>query len=314
MAHTFHKVAILGATGPTGKFLAREWSNRGIPVRVVSRSQNRLAQAFGKLSVERHAADMLDLEATQRAVAGCDLVFDCIGIPLEHIENHPATARNVAHAVQQAGARCVHVSSYWSFIPIRKIPLKEDHPRSNGGYAVEMRREAENILQDQGAAVVHLPDFYGPEVHTSILQRALQEARAGKTVNWIGGAGVKREHLYVPDGMRAVAALSLHDDAYGDRWIVPGAGPISLHEILAIVERELDRQVPSRTAGPFLLRLVSFVSRDLRALRPLMPTYTAPLSYDGSKLRRKLGEIPITPYAKAIPQTLRWLSNVSSPA
>ena len=54
---------------------------------------------------------------------------------------------------------------------------------------MRMRREAEDILQGAGAAVLNLPDFYGPEVHASILQRALEEAAAGKAVNWIGRAG-----------------------------------------------------------------------------------------------------------------------------
>ena len=313
MIPAFQKVAILGATGPTGEFMAREWRVRHVPIRVVSRNENRLSGAFGSLAIERHPADILDPEATRRAVDGCDLVINCIGLPLEHIERHPQTARNVAAAIRETGGRCIHVSSYWSFIPIRRIPLTEDHPRQGGGHVVEMRRRAEDILLDQGAAVVHLPDFYGPLVHTSILQRALGEATEGKIVNWIGALDVGREHVYVPDAMNAVASMAFHEKAYGDRWIMAGAGPITLREILSIVEGYLGRQIPSRTAGPFLLRLMSVFSRDLKALRPLIPTYAGPLTYDGSKLRRLLGEIPITPYAQAIPETLRWLASNRAP-
>jgi NAD(P)H-binding len=99
------KAAILGATGPTGRHLARELAARGIAVRV----EERLAQAFAGTPAETMAADVLDPEATQRAVDGCDLVADCIGLPIDQIADHVPTARNVAGAVRRTGARGIHV-------------------------------------------------------------------------------------------------------------------------------------------------------------------------------------------------------------
>jgi dihydroflavonol-4-reductase len=92
MALDFHKAAIVGATGPTGKRLARELIARGIPVRVISRSEGHLLRAFGDTPVERVAADALEAEATARALEGCDIVFDCIGLPMARITDHPRTA------------------------------------------------------------------------------------------------------------------------------------------------------------------------------------------------------------------------------
>lgn len=310
----FARVAILGATGPTGRYLAREWLARRSAVRVVSRSAPNLQRAFGAMAVERVAADALDAEATRRAVEGCDAVFDCIGLPLEHIGDHPRTARNAAAAARGAGARLVHVSSYWAYIPIVRVPLAEDHPRAGGGRIVEMRRSAEDIMREAGAAVVNLPDFYGPEVHLSILNRALEEAAAGKTVNWIGARGTPREHVYVPDAMRAVAELALHGEAYGERWIVPGAGPISLDGIVALAREHLGREVRARGAGPLALRLVALFSKDVRALLPLVPTYVAPIAYEGRRLRALIGAVPVTPYAKGIAATLDWIGARGAPA
>jgi hypothetical protein len=34
-------------------------------------------------------------KATQRAVDGCDLIVDCIGLPMKQIAHHVSTARNV---------------------------------------------------------------------------------------------------------------------------------------------------------------------------------------------------------------------------
>jgi nucleoside-diphosphate-sugar epimerase len=301
------KVAILGATGPTGKHLVAELSARGAAVRAVSRSESRLAQAFPDPAVERVAADILQPEQAKRAVAGADLVFHCLGFPMDRIGDHPVAARNLADALE-SGMRCVHVSSYWAYIPIRTLPVTEEHPRADGNTVVRMRRQAEDILQHAGAAVVNLPDFYGPQVHTSTVQRALEQAVAGKPVQWVGSPGVGREYVFVPDAMKAVAELAKRSEAYGERWIVPGAGPISFDEIAQIVEQHLGRPVRLRAAGQLALRLAGFFLRDVRAFLPMAPTYIAPIHFDGSKLRQLLGEIPVTPYAEAIPRTLDWLS------
>lgn len=305
------KAVVLGATGPTGKHLAAELAARGAAVRVVSRDEARLARAFPNPAIEHVAADLLQPDQARRAVAGADLVFHCLGLPMDRIADHPVAARNVAAACD-GGPRCVHVSSYWAYIPIRKLPVTEEHPRADGNTAVRMRRQAEDILQHAGAAVVHLPDFYGPEVHTSTIQRALEQAIAGKPIQWIGSPGVGREYVFVPDAMKAVADLALRPEAFGERWIVPGAGPIAFEEIAAIAEKHLGRPLRLRAAGQLALRLASFFLRDVRAFLPLAPTYIAPIHYDGSKLRQLVGDIPVTPYAEAIPRTLDWIASRSA--
>ncbi len=119
-----------------------------------------------------------------RAIDGCDLVYDCIGLPGDQMHLHPATARNIASALRHTKARCVQVSSYWAYYPQLQTEMNESHPRRGGPPWVRHRREAEGILCEAGAAILHLPGFYGPQVHVSTLQNALNEAASGKTVNW----------------------------------------------------------------------------------------------------------------------------------
>ena len=72
--------------------------------------------------------------------------------------------------------------------------MNESHPRSSGPAWARYRREAEDILCEAGAAILHLPDFFGPQMHISTFQNALNEAASGKTVNWIGKAEVHHHH------------------------------------------------------------------------------------------------------------------------
>jgi nucleoside-diphosphate-sugar epimerase len=307
MSGPFERIAILGATGPTGLHLSTELRQRGHGVRAVSRNPQHLEKVFAATDTELLAADALDPEALRRAIDGCDLVVDCIGLPADRMDDHPVTARLIAGAARSAGVRCLQVSSYWSFFPHRGEVVDESHPRSGGHVWFERRREAEDILLESGAAVVHLPDFFGPHVHTSFVQLPLQEAVAGRPMSWLGKQDLRREVVYVPDAMRIVADLLEREEAYGTDWALPGNGTLSGRELADLAERHLGRPVKLRAVPAWMLYLLSLVSGDLRQIRPLIPHYTRPVRYDVSKLEGLLGEIDTTPMEEAVGRTLTWL-------
>jgi nucleoside-diphosphate-sugar epimerase len=300
------KVAIIGATGPTGIHLAGELRKTPAAVRVVARRMDNLAQLFPDAAFEKRPADILDIDATLRAVEGCDLVYDCIGLPGDQMHLHPVIARNIAGALRHTNARCVQVSSYWAYYPQVRAEMNESHPRSGGSAWVRHRREAEDILCGAGAAILHLPDFYGPQVHVSTLQNALNEAASGKTVNWLGKADVQREYIYVSDAMRIAAAVGTRTEAFGLHWCLPG-GPLNGRQAAEIAGRHLGRSVKLRSTGLMTLRIVSLFNKDLRGLLQVAPDYMKPVNYDTRKLLRLLGPQRMTSYADGIGQTLTWI-------
>ena len=307
MSLAIRKAAIVGATGATGIALAAELAATGIGVRVIARRAETLARLFPAAAIEKSPADARDAGAIAKAVAGCDLVVDCIGLPASAMQDHAATAQNLTVAVMGSGARLLHVSSYWAYLPIRRLPLDEKHPREGGNAYIAARRTAEDILEGAGAAIVNLPDFFGPHVAASSLQQPLADAAKGRAMNWIGPKTLAREYAYVPDAMRLVAALARRPEAYGQRWIFPGGGALTGAEAAAIAARHLKRNVKLRTAGPLLMRLASLFNRGARDFLPMLPHYLQPMSYDAAKLARLLGPPQTTPYDKAIPATLDWL-------
>src|SRR6516165_9901938 len=302
------KVAIIGATGPTGVHLAAELHKTGAAVRVVARGMDKLTRLFPDAAVEKRSAEILDPNATLHAVEGCDLVCDCIGLPGDQMHLHPVTARNIAGALRDTNARCVQVSSYWAYYPQVRAEMNESHPRSGGPPWVRYRREAEDILCEAGAAILHLPDFYGPNVHVSTLQNALNEAASGKTVNWLGSADTQREYIYVPDAMRIAAAVGARTKAFGGHWCLPG-GPLAGRQAAEIAGRHLGRRVKLRSVGLMTLRIVSLFNRDLRGLLQVAPDYMKPVNYDTRKLLRLLGPQRMTYYADGIGRTLTWISS-----
>jgi uncharacterized protein YbjT (DUF2867 family) len=80
-----HRVLILGATGRTGGRVLTQLLDRGVPVRVIVRSADRLpagTESNPLLSVV--VADVLSLPTGQlrRHLEGCDTVISCLGHPL----------------------------------------------------------------------------------------------------------------------------------------------------------------------------------------------------------------------------------------
>src|SRR5215472_6597984 len=115
------KIAIVGP-GPTGIHLVAELCRHTAAVRVIARDIDKLARLFPDAAVEKRPADILDADATLRAIEGCELVYDCVGLPGDQMHLHPVTARNIASALRHTKARCVQVSSYAPII--RKCGLK----------------------------------------------------------------------------------------------------------------------------------------------------------------------------------------------
>jgi nucleoside-diphosphate-sugar epimerase len=301
------KAAIVGATGATGIALAAELAAAGIAVRVVARRAETLARLFPAVAIEKTPADARDAAALARAVSGCELVVDCIGVPAGAMREHAVTAVSIVAAAKGTGARLLQVSSYWAYLPLQRLPLDETHPRTGGNFYIQARRAAEDILEGAGAAIVHLPDFFGPYVGASSLQQPLTDAANGRAMNWIGAPSLAREYAFVPDAMRLVAALARRNEAYGQRWIFPGNGPLTGAEAAAIASRHLGRKVKLRSAGLLLMRIASLFKRDAREFLPMVPHYLTPIRYDAAKLARLLGPPQMTPYEQAIPATLDWL-------
>ncbi len=300
-------IAIVGASGPTGIHLARLLATPAQPVRVVARDEARLRRVFAGLPVDVRAVDVATPEGAASAVDGCALVYDCVGLPAAQMDQHPVVARALAGALRTSGARCVQISSFWSSLPVRRLPIDESHPREGGPPWVRWRREAEDVLLAAGACVLQLPDFFGPEVRGSSWQQAIAQALRGRPMDALGSADIVRDGIFVPDAMRVAIDVAARPAAFGQRWIVPGSGPMSARELARLCGAILGRRVRVRTAGPVLLWIASRFDPDLRAFLPMAPHYSRPISFDGAKLASLVGEPRRTPWPEAVRATLDWL-------
>jgi putative NADH-flavin reductase len=71
------KLALFGATGPTGREILRQALKRGLNVQVLARNPNKLEMINAKISVLQ--GDVLDANAVNRVIQGSDAVIVSLG-------------------------------------------------------------------------------------------------------------------------------------------------------------------------------------------------------------------------------------------
>jgi nucleoside-diphosphate-sugar epimerase len=274
--------------------------------RAVLRGGKNDERLFVVAAGEPSDADSTDMDALTQALEPYQLVFDCRIASGEDLSRYPLKARNLAIAAVKTGAKVVHVSNYWSYLPVAYLPLDENHPREGGEDWVRRRREGEDSLLAAGAAVVHLPELYGPSMHGGVVQRALEEAHTAAMIHWAGPPSVEREYAFASDAMEAVVSLSLHPEAMGQRWIVGGNGMISANRIAEIVGDKLRRRVrvtPVSGLGLRLRALYDERSRDLARA----PSCSDAISFNSQKLQARIGPLATSSHEQGIARTLEWL-------
>lgn len=308
------KAAVFGATGPIGRRVTRALLDRGVDVRVVSRSPDRLERRFGHMDVERHPADLEDRGAAVGAAEGCELVVHAVGLPADRFGLHVPIARNAVAACRDAGARPFLVTSYWSYGPGDDEPMTETRPRRGTSRKAEVREREERVFLDAGGAVARLPDFYGPEEGLSLLNDALAGVAAGETVRWPGDPDAPRDFLHYADAGRLLAELALRDEAFGEVWNVPGSGARPPRVLLEEAARISGTELGLRRVGRWTARLAAIFSSDVRGFLDVMPLYEAPVILDTSKIEALLGEVRTTPWEEGLRETLSWLSDRESAA
>lgn len=307
----FQKAAVLGATGPTGRVIAAALHDRDLLVRVVSRSMSNLQRAFPESAYEPHDADLLDPDAARRAINGCDLIVDCIGLPLDRFEEHVPITRSIVDAARTTGARCVAIGGFWSYQSLSEEPLPESAPRNPTTRLGRIRREQEDILLDAGAAIAALPDFYGPGVTNSSAAAAMIPFLQGKRAKWIGAVDHPRDFIYIPDLGEPICRLAMREEAYGQRWHLTGAGPITPCRFTEIAAEHLGREPALLVGKKPVLTLMGLFNADLRRFLDVYHLYAGPAVFDDSRLRALIDDYPTTSYEQGVPAFVDWLAKHS---
>jgi nucleoside-diphosphate-sugar epimerase len=293
-------LALLGATGAIGKSVVAALTARNTPFRLIGRSLEKMQAEFGAHKLASFAAWNPDDQSLQQAFAGITTVVSMIGVPYDRFALHPQLMKQTVAAAKAAGVkRLLLIGTLYVFGKPQSPRIAETHPRAPHTFKGRVRKEQEDILMNSGleAAVLRLPDFYGPGVEASMLHDVFAAAVEKRKANVIGPLGKPHEFVFVPDVGPVVAALLDAPGAFGKAWNLGGAGTITQYEAASLAFGGKPRL---RSANKFLLRLMGLFNPFLRELVEMYYLMTDPLIVDDGALTKLLGGIAKTPYRQGI--------------
>ncbi len=299
---------VLGASGGTGSTIVEELLRRGHRVRAVSRSGEAPKEA------EAMKADVSTPRGARAASARAAVVYhaaqpDYTKWPQEF----PPMTEAVIEGAASAGAKLVFADNLYMYGAGSSQPMTEETPQKAEGKKGKTRiLMAERLLEAQRSGKLRVTmgrasDYYGPRGTGTIAgDTVFGAALAGKTVRWPGSLDTPHQFNYLPDMARALVTLGEREEADGEVWHLPAAGPITGRMFLDLVSEELNRPVKASATPKAMLRAVGLFSPFVREVVETVYQFEKPFISDASKYEGTFGPFSPTPHEEAVARTAAW--------
>jgi nucleoside-diphosphate-sugar epimerase len=317
--NTTASIALVGAAGAIGKSIAQALDTQSKPYRVIGRSMPSLQKTFGNnANVELATWNTDDPASMRAAFTGIETIVYLVGVNYWQFELHPILMRKTLDAAIAAGVKNILlIGTVYPYGRPQSMPISESHVRNPHTFKGQKRKEQEDILLQAhaegriNAAVLRLPDFYGPGVEASMLHGAAAAAINGGAADMIGPIDLPHEFVFVPDVGPVVAKLVETSGAYGKVWHLAGAGTTSQRAIVTEMEKQTGTKLKLRVAGKWMLRLLGLFNPFMREFVEMHYLITDPVIMDDSALQKLIGPIKKTSYVEGIRQTLAAIARKS---
>ncbi|GED14471.1 NADH-ubiquinone oxidoreductase [Aneurinibacillus migulanus] len=308
------KALVLGASGGMGYALVKELAEQGVQTVALARTEEKLNKLFKEMeNVHIMVGNVNKLEDIMNAGKGVDVIFHAVNIPYpEWATGQSIIMGNVLTAVEALNVKLAIVDNIYAYGRGNGEEIVENYPKrphtKKGNIRLEMERMV-NKAREKGvqALTAHFPDFYGPHATNTVLHYTLESILSGKRAIFVGRQDVEREYIFTPDGAKALIALAMQEEAYGQNWNIPGYGVISGHEIITIAREMTDYRGKVMTVGKGMITFIGLFNKAMWEVREMMYLMEEPVILSGKKYETQIGPLPRTPYEEGIRQTLEWM-------
>ncbi|MFI7529447.1 NAD-dependent epimerase/dehydratase family protein [Nocardia salmonicida] len=301
---------VLGAGGPIADELVNELHrNYTKDIRLVSRKPSRVNDTD-----ELMAADLTDAEATSRAVAGSQIAYLTVGLPLNSElweRQFPVIMRNVIDACAEHGTKLVFFDNTYMY-PGTSAPQTESAVFAPGGRKGRVRGELATTLLEAVRAgrvqglIGRAPEFYGPGSTKSYTNSLVfDRIRAGKRPFVPVNAHTERSLIWTPDASRALALLGNTPDAYGQTWHLPvDPNRQSYAQLIEIAGEVIGRKIDYTVLPMLAFRLGRHFVKPLDEMHELLSRYRHDNIFDSLKFAARFPDFQITNYREGVKRIL----------
>lgn len=300
MGNTTGLVTIFGGSGFLGRYIAARMAKQGWRVRVAVRRPNEAiyVRTYGTVGqVEPVLANIRDEESTRQAIAGADVVVNCVGVLQETSHQkfdavHVDGAARIARLAAEAGVnQLVHMSA-----------IGADATSSSNYARTKAEGEAAVVAEFPGAVILRPSVVFGPE--DEFFNRFARMARFTLVLPLVG-AETMFQPVYVDDVAKA-AAVAINGQAQAGVYELGGPVARSFRNLMrgmlrVICRRRMLVNIPFPIAGinAWFLDIGAKLTGGLVTNRILTRDQVRSLRNDSvvSEDARKLTDLGIEPTA-----------------
>jgi nucleoside-diphosphate-sugar epimerase len=283
---------IVGA-GPIGTATAKELTERGHQVRMITRSGS------GPDFVERVAADATDADRLTELATGADAIYNCANPPYHQwAELWPPLAAAILDAAKRTGAVLVTMSNLYGYGPV-DAPMTEQTPLKatsvKGRIRAQMWRDA-LAAHERGEARVteaRASDFIGPGAHSLFTDMVAPPVQRGRTAYVPADLDAPHSLTYTGDVGRTLAVLGTDPRALGRAWHVPTTPATTLRRVAQRYAELAGAPAPKLRRMPVaVLRVGALAQPVAREFLEVRYQFDRPFIVDSSAVQETFGLRP----------------------
>src|SRR5215207_1072265 len=305
---------VFGAAGSLGAAIVRRLAALSMPTRSVVRSLDRAKQVLPQqATIEIELGDALNAESVHALCHDAHTIYHCVNVPYQHwSEIMPKVTDNILAGAKEAEASVVFPGNVYGYGSFQNIPATEDHPLAATSKKGKLRNAIEGKVMnahksgDVSVVIPRFPDYYGPNVVNRLMGSIFENAISGKKAQWIGKLNVPHDLIYIEDAAAAAVLLAMNEDAYGQVWHVPGAGPLTGRQFIEMAFKAAGTKPDIGVLSGGFLRFASLINSDAHEMRELLYEFEESLVLDGTKFARAFPSFRYTPHEEAIRNSVEW--------
>jgi len=258
-------------------------------------------------------ADLLDAKATEKAVAGSEVVYLLAGLKYNAKvwqEQWPRVMRNTIDACKRHQSKLIFFDNVYPYGKVQGT-MTETTPFNPCSKKGEVRATIATMLLDEmkrgelTAMIVRSADFYGPGATLSITHSTVTERlRAKKTPQWLGDPKAVHTFTYTPDAARTMVQLATTPSAYGQTWhALTSKVPMTGEQYVRIACELAGQPYGIQRLGKTGVQVLGLFMPVLREVVEMMYQSESDYRFDSSKVEQALG-IEATGYSEGIAAAL----------
>lgn len=300
---------VIFGTGPVGRAIAHELTQKGKALRMVNRS----GRGDIDSNIEVISGEAKNQDFARKAAEGASHVYFALN-PAYHlwVQEFPAMQSSVLQAAIANNARLIAMENVYMYGDTDGKPLREDMPMKAHNKKGTLRANmAKELMAAHGAGKLRVvsgraSDFFGPGVKDSAMgERVFANAIQGKAAQIVGDANMPHTQTYMADIGKALVMLAENDSAYGQAWHIPSPRTLTQKEFLQMLYAQAGTEFKMMVAPKFLLRGMGLFIKPMGEMVEMLYEFEKPFILDDSKFKQAFGDIA-TPLETAIQRTLDW--------